>query len=104
MPADDPRVDDLAQRVADGDAVDWTDARAKLPASDSGIVDALRAVSRIADVNRALVHGTGDAADGERAQWGHLVLEEKVGEGTFGEIYRAWDARLQREVALKLLR
>ena len=36
--------------------------------------------------------------------WGHLQLVEKVGEGTFGEVYRAFDTQLHREVALKLLK
>jgi serine/threonine protein kinase/tetratricopeptide (TPR) repeat protein len=35
--------------------------------------------------------------------WGPFTLVEKVGEGAFGEVYRARDA-LQRDVALKLLR
>jgi eukaryotic-like serine/threonine-protein kinase len=36
--------------------------------------------------------------------WGSLQLVEKVGEGTFGEVYRAFDTQLHREVAVKLLR
>jgi tetratricopeptide (TPR) repeat protein len=35
--------------------------------------------------------------------WGPLELLERIGEGTFGEVFRARDA-LQREVAVKLLR
>jgi serine/threonine-protein kinase len=37
-------------------------------------------------------------------RWGHLELREKIGEGVFGEVFRAWETTLQREVALKLLR
>src|SRR5215471_733308 len=40
----------------------------------------------------------------EGHRWGPLVLMEKVGEGSFGEVYRAWDMTLEREVALKLMR
>jgi eukaryotic-like serine/threonine-protein kinase len=37
-------------------------------------------------------------------RWGHLELLERVGAGVFGEVYRAYDGQLQREVAVKLLR
>ena len=35
--------------------------------------------------------------------WGDFTLLSRVGFGSFGEVYRAWDPHLQREVALKLL-
>ena len=37
------------------------------------------------------------------ATWGSFSLMARVGFGGFGEVYRAWDPHLQREVALKLL-
>ena len=37
------------------------------------------------------------------ARWGRLELLELVGKGTFGDVYRARDGQLQREVAVKLL-
>jgi tetratricopeptide (TPR) repeat protein len=35
--------------------------------------------------------------------WGRFRLVARVGRGSFGEVYRAWDPDLEREVALKLL-
>ena len=36
--------------------------------------------------------------------WGHLQVLQKLGEGSFGEVYRAFDPVLERDVALKLRR
>lgn len=35
--------------------------------------------------------------------WRHLEVEGKLAEGSFGQVYRAWDPALQRAVALKLV-
>lgn len=35
--------------------------------------------------------------------WGGLIIQELIGRGAFGEVYRAFDPALDRDVALKLL-
>ena len=37
-------------------------------------------------------------------RWGRLLLQERVGAGVYGEVYRAFDESLRRDVAVKLLR
>ena len=49
---------------------------------------------------------TADVAPGAASivgTWGPLRLIQRVGQGSFGEVYRAFDTTLEREVALKLL-
>src|SRR5947209_15035890 len=36
-------------------------------------------------------------------RWGEFQLLQRLDAGGFGEVYRAWDLTLEREVALKLL-
>jgi tetratricopeptide (TPR) repeat protein len=60
-----------------------------------------KVIGRIEPQNGGSSNG---ASDPPLAPWGSLQLLARVGEGTFGEVYRAFDTRLQREVAVKLLR
>ncbi|HEY3823930.1 MAG TPA: tetratricopeptide repeat protein [Bryobacteraceae bacterium] len=61
----------------------------------------------LADLYEAETLLTGEARHAgpsdARATWGPFRLIEKVGQGSFGQVYRAFDTKLEREVALKLL-
>ena len=113
-----------AQAVADGRAVDWEGLRSKAPDLAASI-SALRLVETVITAHRAPeapgagpVSSPGGSIDPGRAPggrpwfpplpadaaWGPLRLLEKVGEGTFGDVYRAFDPVLQIDVAVKILR
>lgn len=94
-----------AGRIADGDEVDW----AALPAdTDRDIASELALVAQIAAGHRQLhqllpvTPDTPKHMVPDRARWGHLDLLNIVGRGSYGIVYRAWDTRLERLVALKL--
>jgi len=103
------RLDTLLQSLSEGHTVDWgaEDAQA-LDAGSRSHVRGLRDVARILEFNRAMQRSPEPLAAatptaGPR-RWGALLLLERIGAGASGEVHRAWDPALEREVALKLLR
>ena len=117
---------DVAQAIADGIPVDWVAAESSATGdADRARIRGLRLLSEVArfhatlhtsavsssQLHDSILHPPGRAVDSSdvetpevAVQWGPLKILEKVGRGTFGDVYRAWDPRLDREVALKLLR
>src|SRR5262245_25795973 len=116
MSAED-RLDHIASSISDGLDVDWSaeESDASGTAGKAGTI-ALPRPARITEFHRGL-QGRRDLPDSDRPEsvspgpsssepqrWGDLTLLEPIGSEARGEVWRAWDAKLLREVALKFLR
>jgi TolB-like protein/Flp pilus assembly protein TadD len=100
---------DAAGRISDGEQVDWVSITSSLPSDDQrAVADELAVLQQIAAGHRQLhellpvTSDTAPTLTPDRARWGHLDLLNVVGRGSYGTVYRAWDTRLERLVALKL--
>ncbi len=117
-----PWLNDIAVALADGRPIDWASIDARpLTESERGMVARFRLIERVlqahigpdgelsvdlpsalATADRIAAVAGSDEAVG--ATWGPLTILERIGRGTYGDVYRAHDPRLDRVVALKLLR
>ncbi len=115
------RLIDVAAAVSDGAVIDWGRTESEAAPADRHLVGHLRVLERVASVHAALppvvaferaLHDSlwhpAAVAEAPRvdapARWGPLTIVERLGSGTYADVYRARDPRLDRPVALKLLR
>jgi tetratricopeptide (TPR) repeat protein len=100
-----PPLSEFAEAIVDGRRVDWAQAEAAaITPRDRARIGALGMIARIAgvlDSGEPAGNAAPPLAPGTR--WGPLAIVEMIGRGSFGEVYRAHDPGLDREVALKLL-
>ena len=102
MAESEPLVDEVAAAILDGSTIDWTIVDGSSGDADRGLIDQLRLLAAVADLHRLQPdHPLLDST--QAGAWGHLRLLERVGGGTFGDVYRAHDTRLEREVAVKFV-
>ena len=91
--ADDPLLA-AAARICDGLPVDWRRVLEVLANAElETVAQELESIEHLARLSGA-----------PPATWGRFTIVEEIGRGVFGTVYRALDATLQIEVALKIIR
>jgi serine/threonine protein kinase len=105
-----PELERVVEAISEGKPVEWEKAAASRKL-DPETLEALRLIDTVSRLHRtggeqadasAGEHERADAgAAGERT-WGNLRIRGPLGAGEYGEVYRAFDPGLRKEVALKL--
>jgi serine/threonine protein kinase len=107
-------LDEAIEQIADGLTVDWSAIDQAPPARARDWAKSLRVLNDIVKLHRdaaadydhtTLATAPADDAVASAAPdtWGKYRLTNKVGEGSYGSVYRAWDSELERDVAIKIL-
>lgn len=111
MVSDHARLMELAAAVADLEQIDWLEAESTAEPDQRHLIRQLEVLARLAHVHRRIVEdvppATGSPAPEPASgttHWGALELRRELGKGSFATVHVAWDPRLEREVALKVLR
>jgi tRNA A-37 threonylcarbamoyl transferase component Bud32 len=106
-------LDEAIEQIADGLTVDWTAVDRGTPGRAREWAKSLRVLNDIVKLHRdaaadydqtTMAPATPEVAPSLTPDtWGKYRLTNKVGEGSYGSVYRAWDSELERDVAIKIL-
>jgi serine/threonine-protein kinase len=100
-------MDVAVDAIADDERVDWDSLEGRASsAADRELLTYLHVLAEIGELHRSMQQAAEQPVTRESGaalrHWGRYALHEKVGEGSFGAVFRAWDTQLEREVAVKL--
>ncbi len=110
-------LEEVLVQIADGRSVDWARAEALVrDPADLALLAELQVIAHLSDTHRTAVDDAAAAVPPAAVEgrstlsmsragtsWGKYRLLGHVGEGAFGDVYRAHDAHLHRDLAIKLL-
>ena len=109
---DETRLIQVAASISVGAPVDWAQVAPEQDDDpETEVLREMRLLEQIANFHRGSdplskapsPHEAAAARTPELRSWGHFAILEEIGRGSFGTVYRAWDNKLECEVALKLL-
>ena len=111
--ADDDYLLEVADAVLDARPLDWAEVARHTPPDRRALIAGLQSIAGLTafHLDSTIAAGADTHAadpdafhDGSASAWGPFRLTGRIGRGRFGDVYRARDPRLDRPVALKLLR
>lgn len=88
---------EVAASILDGAPVSWETLPEPVTEAERGFLTQLRLLDHLTRAHHEAQSPVGK-------HWGSLLVVERIGSGTFGDVYKARDAALDRDIALKLLR
>src|SRR5258705_11895097 len=109
---DDPEVlSSVAAAISYGAQLEWDKLARDVTGEDDSILNELQVIERIAKFHQSaqesdaanIAAAADDGATDPRG-WAHFLILGRIGRGSFGNVYRAHDKKLQCDIALKLMR